>query len=444
MSRSVRHPHPTNDVNLPMIGFRFLLVSLSIGAILGEVAIRQRRKKLQEMTRGTGLGEAYTVTLSRLKAQNGYKSVLGLKVLMWVLYSERPLRAHELCCAMGVEVGSADLDPENVPALRTLLASCLDLVMVEAFSSTVRLVHITLQEHLFGDPALFYSPHSAIAEVCLTYLNFGSIRCFSPTDYWSFETSPLLEYASLYWGRHARRVMTKNIKMLALRLLDRFDEHISARLLLYEGLNAPRGPLFDVVGHKGFTGLHGVAFLGIVEIAAAVLDMKDWDVNAADCAGSTALIWAAMKGHDGVAKMFLERGDVNPNQADTGFGRVPLSWAAERGHEGVVKMLLEREDVNPDHTYFGRAPLSWAAENGCEGVVRLLLEREDVNPDQANTEFGRTPLSWAAEKGYEGIVRILLEREVVNPDKADAEFGRTPLSWTAGKGHEEIVRMLLE
>ena len=89
---------------------RFLLVSLNIDAILEEVTIRQRRKKLEEMTQGNGLSDAYTATLSRLKAQKGYKSKLGLKVLMWVLYSERPLWAEELCHALGAEIGSADHD----------------------------------------------------------------------------------------------------------------------------------------------------------------------------------------------------------------------------------------------------------------------------------------------------------------------------------------------
>jgi ankyrin repeat protein len=67
-------------------------------------------------------------------------------------------------------------------------------------------------------------------------------------------------------------------------------------------------------------------------------------------------------------------------------------------------MLLERKDVNPNQadTEYGRTPLSWAAENGHEGVVKMLLERKDVNPNQADTEYGRTPLSWAAERGHEG------------------------------------------
>ena len=152
------------------------------------------------MTQGKGLRDAYAETLARLKAQKGNKSVLGLKVLMWVSYSERPLRVEELCHALGVEMGSVDLDPENVPALRTLLMSCLGLITVEASSFTVRLVHVTLQEHLMSDPTLFHSPHSTIAEVCLTYLNFGCICDLPPTVDSAPSAVPLLEYASCIGG----------------------------------------------------------------------------------------------------------------------------------------------------------------------------------------------------------------------------------------------------
>jgi len=34
-----------------------------------------------------------------------------------------------------------------------------------------------------------------------------------------------------------------------------------------------------------FTGLHRVAFLGVVEIISIVLEMEEWDVNATDCMG---------------------------------------------------------------------------------------------------------------------------------------------------------------
>ena len=428
---------------------RFLLVSLNIDAILGEVTIRRRRKKLEEMTQGNGLSDAYTATLTRLKAQKGHKSELGLKVLMWVLYSERPLRAQELCHALGVEIGSTDLDSENVPALRTLLSSCLGLVTVEESSSTVRLVHFTLQEHLSRDPTLFHTPHSTIAEVCLTYLNSGCARDLPPTLRSTPAATPLLEYASVYWGRHTRRAMTENIKILALRLLDKFDEHISTQLLLLNyDQDRGSGPYFyEWGGPTGFSGLHGVAFLGIGGIFSTVLEMKEWDVNANDCMGMTALTWAAGRGHEEVVNILLEREDINPDQADTFHGRTPLSWAAEGGHSGVVKMLLEREEVNPDRpdTEYGRTPLSLAAANGHEEVVKMLLEREGVDPDRPDTFFGQTPLSVAAAHGHEGVVNMLLEREGVYPNRPDTIInGRAPLSWAAENGHEGVVKMLLE
>ena len=427
---------------------RFLLVALNIDAVLGEVTIRQRRKKLEEIVQGNGLSDAYAATLTRVKAQKGNKSVLGLKVLMWVLYSERPLQAQELCHALGVEIGSSDFDPENVPSLRTLLGSCLGLVTIEASSSTVRLVHFTLQEHLLSNPALFHNPHSTISEICLTYLNYRSICDLSPTLLSAPLTMPLLEYASYYWGEHARMGMTENGKMLALRLLDRFDEHISAQLLLlhYEDESAS-GLYFDEEdGPMGFIGLHGVSFLGIVEMVSSVLEMRDWDLNESDCMGCTALIWAAIKGYEEVVKILLEREDINPNQAGTYYGRTPLAWAAERGHEGVVRILLEREGVDPNQVdiNYGQTPLLWAANNGHEGVVRILLEREDVNPNQADPYNGQTPLLCAARKGHEGAVRMLLEREDVNPNQADTYNGQTPLLCAAKKGHEGAVRMLLE
>jgi len=69
-----------------------------------------------------------------------------------------------------------DMNIENIPAMETLLACTLGLVTVEKSSSTLRLVHYTLQEHLSHNPNLFTNPHSMIAEVCLTYLNSQQVR----------------------------------------------------------------------------------------------------------------------------------------------------------------------------------------------------------------------------------------------------------------------------
>ena len=107
--------------------------------------------------------------------------------------------------------------------------------------------------------------------------------------------------------------------------------------LHYNGGKSYLSPEFNVEkGPIGFTGLPGAAFFGIVEIFLAVLEMKESDVNATDNASCTPLLWAARRGHEGVVKILLERGDANPDLADSRWNETPLEWAAQLGHEGVV------------------------------------------------------------------------------------------------------------
>ena len=121
MSKNIIHIPNTimSYYSLTMIS-SFLLVSLNIDAILGELTLHQRRKKLDEMTKGEGLGGAYAATLSRVQAQPASRSKLGMQVLMWVSHSERPLHVDELCHALGVEEGSSDLNLRNIPRIETL------------------------------------------------------------------------------------------------------------------------------------------------------------------------------------------------------------------------------------------------------------------------------------------------------------------------------------
>ena len=412
-------------------------------AILGEITLHKRRMKLDEMTKGEGLGEAYAATLSRMREQPGGRLKLGMDVLMWVSHAERPLRVDELCHALGVEKGSADLNIRNIPAIETLLAYTLGLVTVEKSSSTVRLIHYTLQEYLSHNPNLLPKPHSTIAEVCLTYLNFRHVCCLSPTLYSIPSTAPFVEYAACYWGTHVMREATENVKTLALKLLDRFDQHVSSKVLLLHGARLWE-QLFGLgdTAPRGFTGLHGAAYLGCVEIMVALLETNKWDVQATDLYGNTAIAWAARRGHVEAVRVLLERSDVNPNKASR-WDRTPFWLAAENGHEGVARTLLARDGVNPDQMDdFGETPLFPAARNGHEGIVRMLLERDDINPDKVN-ELDRTPLWYAVENGQEGAVKMLLARDDVNPDQMD-DFGENPLFPAARNGHEGIVRMLLE
>ena len=153
------------------------------------------------MTNDWGLEGAYGATLSRIKGQEKEESRLGVAALMWISNSGRPLKVDELCHALAVEIGSADLHDDNVPSLSTLLAYCKGLVAVDKEASTVRLIHFTLQEYLQAHAEHFDRPQAAMAETCLSYLNSHQVKALSsnssPLDPY-LQHAPFLEYSSLY------------------------------------------------------------------------------------------------------------------------------------------------------------------------------------------------------------------------------------------------------
>jgi len=387
------------------------------------------------MTDGLGLEDAYGTTLGRIKRQGGEKARLGMAALMWISHAERPLKADELCHALAVEIGSPNLNTENVPSIGTVLACCQGLVVVEKEASPVRLIHFTLQEYLRTHPDVFHAAHSTITETCLTYLNSQQVKAFPASHSPNPQDTPFLEYSSLYWGVHAKRKLSDCAKQLALKLFDDYDNHISSKIFLKAqdiwGVNVDK--------LSGFSGLHCVSFLGVIKITVSLVEIEGCDINQTDSIGSTPLNWAAHNGHEGVVKILLGRDDVNPGKPDI-YGETPLWRAAHNGHEGVVKILLGRDDVNPDEpNHNGATPLWCAAYNGDEVVVKILLGRDDVNPDEPNIH-GRTPLWWPARFGYEGVVKMLLARDDVNSNKSDKD-GKSPLDMATRYGHQGVIAL---
>ena len=418
---------------------RFLLVRLNIDAVLQETTIHRRRQMLSAMTHGLGLGDAYDATLGRIKGQGGDKAKLGISALMWISHAERPLNTGELCHALSVEIGSPNLNADNVPSIGTLLACCQGLVVIEKEASTVRLIHFTLQEYLRTRTDLFGAAHSTIAEICLSYLSSQQVKAISTSHSPDLQHTPFVEYSSLYWGVHAKRDLSDCAKQLALKLFEDQSHHLSTKILL----KAQRlyWHTIDFDKPSPFSGLHCASLFGIVEIVACLVEMDDCDINQMDFAGNTPLHWATWNGHEEVVKTLLRLQGVSPDKPDNS-GRIPLHHAAGRGYEGVMKMLLGQDGVNPDKPDTnGRTPLWWAASNGHEGVVKILLKRDDVNPDRPDNNR-QTPLNWAAWSGHEGVVKILLGRDGVDPDKPDNN-GQAPLWWAAHNGHEGVVKILL-
>ena len=400
---------------------------------------------------GDGLGweGAYGMTIERIKALDGDQSRLGMAALMWVSYAERPLTTDELCHALAVELGSKDFNTGNAPLISTLVSCSQGLLAVDKETSTVRLIHLTVEDYLSARPDLFSGPHSSMAEICLTYLNSNHLKVLSALSSSVVCSDPFLGYCSVYWGVHAKRQLSECARLLALDLLREYDGHISGELLLEQveyldcwDFDTNFCSDFDSqagVGFYGdssaFSGLHCASFFGIAEVLAALIQTECYDVNNPDVSGKTPLSYAAWKGHAGVVEILLGQEGVNL--------QTPLAYAASGGHEEVVKILLRLPEVSPDQqSNSGRTPLLHAASGGHEGVVKILLERGEVNPDKEDNE-GDTPLLYAARGGHEGVVKVLLERGDVDPERLD-NYGRTPLHSAVRGGHEGVVKVLLE
>ena len=201
---------------------------------MGEPTIYRRRERLNKMTDGLGWGEAYSSTIERIKAQGEGKSRIGVATLMWLSHAERPLTTDELCHALAVELGSKDFNARNIPLISSLVGCCHGLIAVDEETSTVRLIHPTAKEYLSTRTDIFDNPHSAMAEICLTYLNSEQVKALSADPSTVTHDKPFLEYCSVYWGIHAKRKLSNHAKSLALELLQEYKGHISYKLLLQQ------------------------------------------------------------------------------------------------------------------------------------------------------------------------------------------------------------------
>ena len=178
--------------------------ALHIRIVLEARTKERRRKALGALT--TKLGDAFGSTIERIKRQPEDSADQAMQVLLWVHLAERPLLVDELLHALATEIGHRDLHRDNFPGRGTFLDCCLGLVIIDDETSTVRLVHYSLQEYLKTQDQLFPRGHQCIAEICLTYLMFESATSeLVSTTIESSSRLALFDYPSCEWGHHARK-----------------------------------------------------------------------------------------------------------------------------------------------------------------------------------------------------------------------------------------------
>ncbi|KAI5808430.1 hypothetical protein BZA77DRAFT_329781 [Pyronema omphalodes] len=438
----------------------FLSPILQIDAVLDQPTIRKRREALQNMPKD--LYDVFEFTLDRIRAQKQSTARVALQSLQWIFLAARPLSPEELRHALAVESGDTKLHEDNLLEPQFILNACLGLVIVDESTSTVRLVHKSLQDYFqeqYDQGVLFKEGHMDIASICMTYMSFGHFNQEIETlQEKILDRYPLLGYAATRWDYHLRssKIRCPAVEDTAVIMVT--EKYISQRALQILSTCRLREPicfldraeryLQDVLcDNSEWTTecfpLHIAATAGSPALFRRVFDCTKGDINAKDTWGNCVLTLATTAGHLTLVDSILSppyNANVNSYDAES---FTALFWAAWGGHSDVVKLLLEQDGIEVDKVDdYDRTPLSLAAHAGHTSVVKLLLEegRIDVNTTNHCLDM---PLSLAAGEGHTEVVRLLLEQDSVDVNNANA-WGDAPLSLPALKGHSEVLKLFLQ
>lgn len=132
------------------------------------------------------------------------------------------------------------------------------------------------------------------------------------------------------------------------------------------------------------------------KVAEALWAHPQLDVNAANTAGETPLMMAAMKGELEWARRLIARGALVNKP-----GWSPMHYGAIAPDQRVMQLLLANggnvEALSPN----GTTPVMMAARNGDERTVDLLLRR-GANPS-ARTDAGMTAADMARGQDRENL-----------------------------------------
>jgi ankyrin repeat protein len=162
------------------------------------------------------------------------------------------------------------------------------------------------------------------------------------------------------------------------------------------------------------------------------------DVNAAETDGTTALHWAAYRGHAQAAQLLIGAG-ANVKAANR-YGVTPLTLAASKGNAAVVDMLL-KAGADPNSALpEGETVLMTAARTGNVEVIRLLIASgAEVNAKESWR--GQTALMWAAADNHPQAIKTLVELGAQIDARSTGGFSALLFAVRAGK-HDAVQALL--
>lgn len=161
------------------------------------------------------------------------------------------------------------------------------------------------------------------------------------------------------------------------------------------------------------------------------------NVNRVSARRRTALHYACIRGHYGIAELLLENG-VDINRKDNN-GKTSLHMSASNGDFSMIKLLLSK-GANPNlQSSYGETPLILAIKGGREEGVKALLSSKDLDVNLQDSFM--TPIEYAIISGETIIFKYLINDDRITiPQRED---GKTLLMLASINGVEKIIPSLI-
>jgi hypothetical protein len=375
------------------------------------------------------------------------------RLFQCVAAASRPLRVKELAEFLAFDFETRSIptfladwrpdDPEN-----TVISTCSSLLAVVDVdgSPVIQFAHFSVKEYLTSARlakakdtiSRFYIPmtvaHTIVAQACLgvlLHLDKG-VNSVDLTDF------PLAEYAAEHWVDHARfENVSSHVQDGMKCLFDPREHHLSVWVWISDPYARSSGQSRPSVAPKTarWTSLHYAASIGLLDVAAFLIDEHLQDINAWDRKRrETPLHAASREGHAVVAQLLLENGASVMVKSE--HERTPLHLASMYGRVEAVRVLLkhgaevnvvDRHSINYSVPHSPRPrPKRIDRDLGPARVGSFsYLPQEMVTPVIVHAS---TPLTLALKGQHDDVARVLLEHGADGSIHTNIEhsFIRTP------------------
>ncbi|RDW77924.1 hypothetical protein BP5796_05776 [Coleophoma crateriformis] len=185
----------------------FLLAELYLEPLKDKKSPKAIRASLRSLfDRSASYEKAYRDAMVRIQAKGKDRFILAKTTFLILTQARRPLRAMELCHALGVEAN--EFDPEDVPDIEDVLSNCTGLVTYHVESDVVQLVHRSTKEYFEACRAEWF-PDAAVVmrDICVAYKHARDAAADGKATEADF---PFLDYVNKYTGSHQAQVVNEN------------------------------------------------------------------------------------------------------------------------------------------------------------------------------------------------------------------------------------------